>query len=110
MPGEHAQPLAVQLVMLTPGAWRLSADLRVRSGASGAAITLDLTCVGAGSPIASLRQDASSARGWTRLSQGFTVPADCPAQRLRIATLPSDGFGELAADLTGVALTRASAP
>ena len=110
VPGEHAQPLAGQLVMLTPGAWRLSADVRVRSPASGAAITLDITCAGAGSPIASLRQDASSSRGWGRLSQAFTVPANCPAQRLRIATSPSDGFGEISADLTGVALTRAGAP
>lgn len=75
--------LASRLLLLAPGAYRLSMELR---GAPVRArmLSWSLWCDGAGEAIASSTLEAVAERGLT-----FTIPANCPSQWLRLGGISS---------------------
>ena len=85
--------VAEQLVYLAPGAYRLTAAVRTESGNPVDRLAWTLTCATAGGG-----ERASTPAGtagaltdaWTTLSGRFEVPANCPAQWLRLETRAAD--------------------
>ena len=85
--------VAEQLVYLAPGAYRLTAAVRTESGNPVDRLAWTLTCATAGGgERASTPAGAAGAPtdAWTTLSGRFEVPANCPAQWLRLETRAAD--------------------
>lgn len=84
--------VAEQLVMLTPGSWRLTGRFRVEQGELNGRLAWTLTCTpGRSRPVATGPLPAASHRTWTRFSSVLEVPAGgCAAQWLRLSALPRD--------------------
>ena len=82
--GQEDGPLATQLLLLAPGAYRLAMPL---TGDKGHAHSLawSLTCANSTTPIGRIALDEAAARGWA-----FTVPASCAAQKLELSGVSSD--------------------
>ena len=85
--------VAEQLVYLAPGSYRLTAAVRTESGNPVDRLAWTLTCATAGggeraSTPAGAQGDSTDA--WTTLSGRFEVPANCPAQWLRLETRAAD--------------------
>jgi hypothetical protein len=82
--GQEDGPLAAQLLLLEPGAYRLAMPV---TGDKGHARSLvwSLTCANSNAPIGRIALDEAAARGWA-----FTVPAGCAAQRLELSGVSSD--------------------
>lgn len=85
--------LATQLLLLEPGAYRLSMQLH---GGGARALNWSIWCAGIGEPIASASL-AAAAKGWS-----FTVPAGCQAQWLKLSGSSIETHGK--ADVTIAAL------
>jgi hypothetical protein len=81
--GQEDGELARQLLVLAPGAYRLSMLVPAGSG-QPRPLGWTLTCAGSHNPVAAIGMDAM-ARGWV-----FTVPARCPAQNLALVGTSSD--------------------
>lgn len=85
--GRQDAVLAEQMLMLAPGQYQLSMGLTGDlKQAEGVAWTIE--CLPQGSPILGLpvRRERSPAR----VQASFTVPSQCPAQRLRLAATPGE--------------------
>jgi hypothetical protein len=85
--------VAEQLVYLEPGAYRLTAAVRTESGHPADRLAWTLTCATAGGgERASTPAGAAGAPtdAWAALSGRFEVPANCPAQWLRLETRAAD--------------------
>ena len=85
--------VAEQLVYLAPGSYRLTAAVRTESGNPADRLAWTLTCATAGG--GERASTPAGARGaptdaWTTLSGRFEVPANCPAQWLRLETRAAD--------------------
>ena len=82
--GQEDGPLATQLLLLAPGAYRLAMPV---TGDKGHARSLvwSLTCANSTTPIGRIALDEAAARGWA-----FTVPAGCAAQKLELSGVSSD--------------------
>ncbi len=82
--GQEDGILASQLLLLRPGRYRLSMRLLGDAARAG---TLDwsIWCDKAAAPIASVTLPQAAAHGWQ-----FAVPADCPAQWLKLSGASSD--------------------
>ena len=85
--------VAEQLVYLAPGFYRLTAAVRTESGNPADRLAWTLTCATAGggeraSTPAGAQGDSTDA--WAALSGRFEVPANCPAQWLRLETRAAD--------------------
>lgn len=90
--GYAAGTIVEQLTTLSPGSYGLTAEVRSEAGDPAARLAWTLTCVTDGGAIASVPAGARDAprNRWTRLSGQFQVPADCPAQWLRLVTRADD--------------------
>jgi len=85
--------VAEQLVYLAPGSYSLIAAVRNESGNPVDRLAWTLTCATAGGgERASTPAGAAGALtdAWTTLSGRFEVPANCPAQWLRLETRAAD--------------------
>jgi hypothetical protein len=82
--GQEDGPLATQLLLLAPGAYRLAMPV---TGDKDHARSLvwSLTCVNSNTPIGRIPLDEAAARAWA-----FTVPAGCAAQKLELSGVSSD--------------------
>jgi len=99
--------LAVQLLVLPPGSYRLTGRYMVTSPQAGAHLSWILKC--AAPPAADLveaRQAADVTRAWTPFSAPFTVPADCDGQWLKLFGDVGDDFGDLSAWYDQLAIQR----
>jgi len=76
--------LASQLLLLSPGAYRMSMRL-VGDPARAHALTWSVWCDKAAQPLASVTLDTAAARGWQ-----FAVPAGCSAQWLKLSGVSAD--------------------
>ena len=91
--GYASGTVAEQLVYLAPGSYRLTAAVRTESGNPADRLAWTLTCATAGggdkaSTPAGAR--GASTDAWVTLSGRFEVPANCPAQWLRLETRAAD--------------------
>jgi hypothetical protein len=81
--GQDDGVLAAQLLLLSPGRYRLSAEV---SGTRPGALAWIVTCAGASGPLARLPLDPAAAANGV----GFIVPVNCRAQKLELAGQSSD--------------------
>jgi hypothetical protein len=82
--GQEDGVLARQLLVLTPGTYRLS--MRLLSDASQAkALNWAVTCVGARTPLSSAPLDVAASQGVT-----LQVPPDCRAQWIELSGVAAD--------------------
>src|SRR5581483_8764729 len=77
--GQEDGFLASELLLLTPGAYRLSMQL-LGDPSRAHNLNWSIWCDKAGEPIASITLDAAAALGWR-----FEVPKACPAQWLKLS-------------------------
>ncbi len=101
--GRENAPLASQLLMLDPGAYRLSFDIAVGEG-DAAALSWSMTCLPDNHPILTVNLgQAAHRRG---AAEQFIVPTGCRAQQLELkGTAPE--FPETAeVSLTRLAIAR----
>jgi hypothetical protein len=82
--GEEDGTLASQLLLLPPGAYRLSMQL-LGDPARAHALTWSLWCDKAAQPLSSVTLDVAAARGWQ-----FQVPPGCPAQWIKLSGTSAD--------------------
>jgi hypothetical protein len=83
--GQEDGALASQLLLLGPGSYRLAMPVSGDT-AHARALVWSLSCANSNAPIGRFALDpAAAARGWT-----FTVPANCPAQRLELLGVSAD--------------------
>jgi len=82
--GNEEGTLASQLLLLPPGAYRMSM-LLVGDPARAHALTWSVWCDKAAQPLASVTLDTAAARGWQ-----FAVPAGCSAQWLKLSGVSAD--------------------
>jgi hypothetical protein len=82
--GNEDGTLASQLLLLPPGAYRMSMRL-LGDPARAHALTWSVWCDKAAQPLASVTLDTAAARGWQ-----FAVPAGCAAQWLKLSGVSTD--------------------
>lgn len=82
--GQEDGFLASELLLLQPGAYRLSMQL-LGDPARAHSLNWSIWCDKAAEPVASVTLDVAAARGWR-----FQVPADCDAQWIKLAGSSSD--------------------
>ena len=82
--GQEDGFLANQLMLLPPGAYRLSMQL-LGDSSRAHVLTWSIWCDKGAAPLASATLDAAAARGLR-----FAVPSDCPAQWLKLAGVSAD--------------------
>lgn len=99
---------AEQLLFLTPGRYRLTAEARAEAGEPGQRLLWSLTCSPGDLRILSAPAVARSAPVWTPVSTEFTVPAACPGQWLRIESRGGDRRMPTIAWIDRVAVARLS--
>jgi hypothetical protein len=80
---EQRNRIAEQIVMMPPGAYRLSTDLQMTAAPDQGALEWRITCLPGGRPLIRLLLDRSG----KLTSPAFTVPAGCGAQRLALMGL-----------------------
>ena len=90
--GYAAGPIAEQMIVLTPGAYRFATEVRTEAGDPAARLVWTLTCATGGAALGSAPAGVSpvAANAWTRVSGRFEVPGACPAQWLRLETRAGD--------------------
>lgn len=98
--GDEDGTLASQLLLLSPGAYRLSMRLagdpaRVR------ALTWSTWCDKSGQPLSSVTLDVAAARGWQ-----FEVPAGCAAQWMKLSGVSADMPQQVDATISSLSLTK----
>jgi hypothetical protein len=98
--GQEDGFLATQLLLLPPGAYRLSMQL-LGDPARSRALSWSVWCDKAVGPLASATVDAVAARGLS-----FQVPAGCAAQWLKLAGASSDMPQQIDVTIAGLKLER----
>lgn len=93
--------LAKQLVVLTPGTYRLAMNI-VGSPAHAETLSWDVRCDRSAEPLANAAVADIAKAGWT-----FTVPANCPAQWLELSGRSADVAQQADVTIGGLTLTRA---
>ena len=97
---------AEQLIVLEPGAYRLTGRTSVEAGDAPAQLVWALSCAdGDETPLGEVPVSGRDG-GWRAFSLAFDVPAGCQAQRLRLSALPQDGFSTVEAWFGGMAIER----
>lgn len=83
--------VAQQLTFLPAGAYRFTAETRIEAGDADR-LAWTLVCVPGGREITAFSAGAraSTRTAWTTLSAEFQIPANCPAQWLRLETRAGD--------------------
>ena len=84
--------VAEQLTSLSPGAYRLSANIRIETGNPAERLVWTLSCATGGGSTAEVRAAARSPApgAWAPMSGRLEVPEGCPAQWLRLETRADD--------------------
>lgn len=88
--GYSASRIAEQLLLLTPGSYRFSAEARAEAGDPAGRLSLTLTCAPGDRKLMSIPAAAAGASVWTPFRADFTVPAGCSGQWLRLETRSGD--------------------
>jgi hypothetical protein len=106
--GYASARIAEQLTLLPAGAHRFTASARVEAGDPAARLAWTLTCASGGQVLMSLPggPQTPARTSWSGLSRSFEVPADCPAQWLRLETRSADRQSPTVAWFDRVAISR----
>ena len=80
---------AEQALALPPGRYRIGMQAKSEDGISSGEIFWTVSCLPAGPELARIPL-AGLAEGYRAIGAGFTVPAGCPGQRLRLSATPGD--------------------
>lgn len=87
--GRSRQWLVRQLIVLSPGAYRLSGQVRTPTDLSAGSMAWTVVCEGAREPLVVIPAPATGG-GFTAFSADFTVPAEgCAAQSLVLQARPA---------------------
>jgi hypothetical protein len=87
-----------QLLVLAPGAYRLSGIVYDEVGASAGALAWTLTCVGQTQPVATQQPTLGPKAAWRPFSLDFVVPpTGCEGQWLTLAATPGERPQEISA-------------
>jgi hypothetical protein len=93
--GVSATEPARQLLVLSPGTYRLTVEAYVASPLPAARLTWNLTCAGGG-PALGATADTALDPGWTTLSADLTVPASgCEGQWLALKATPGENTADI---------------
>jgi hypothetical protein len=103
-PADGQRLLAVELLTLPPGAWRLTGRVRVEPGEAGPVFAWRVGCLNGGD-LAEARL-AVDPPGWRAFATDFSVPAGCVAQRLQLFGLPHAGFEPAEAYWRGLSVQK----
>ncbi|MBN8528765.1 MAG: hypothetical protein J0M36_05980 [Caulobacterales bacterium] len=99
--------VAEQLVLLTPGRWRLSGRFRVDQGDLTGRVAWVLACAAGGQVLASAPVSAAARGDWTPFSALIETPPDaCGAQQLRLVSRDQDRRSPVEIWMDDVTLTR----
>ena len=101
--GQEDGFLASELVLLPPGAYRLSMQL-LGDASRARSLNWSIWCDKAAEPIASVTLEAAAARGWR-----FEVPSGCAAQWLRLGGVSNDMPQQSDVTIARLKLERAGA-
>lgn len=101
--GQEDGFLASEMLLLAPGAYRLSMQL-MGDPARAHSLTWSIWCDQSLEPIASVTLDRAAAQGWR-----FEVPKNCPAQWLKVSGVSSDMPQQSDVTVAGLKLERAAA-
>lgn len=107
-PAQETHPLAEQLLLLPPGAWRLAGRVRIEPGLSGDLFAWRIVCA-SGQTLGEARVAAEPA-GWRGFATDFQAPAGCPAVWLRLDGLAHEGFEPGEATWRGLAVQPLQVP
>lgn len=81
----YAGAIASQILSLSPGEYRLSAELWADENADTGMPRIVLRCAGTNLVLADLRNsDATSGKSGGAVTSGLAVPSDCPVQYLEV--------------------------
>lgn len=98
--------VAEQLVLLTPGRWRLSGRFRIEQGDLSGRLAWTLTCATGERGLGTAPLSAAARGTWTRFSTDIEITPDaCGAQRLRLTGLAQDRRSPVEIWVDDVALT-----
>lgn len=96
-------PLASQLVLLSPGTYRLQMQI-AGSPVHPELLNWSMRCDKSSEPVASLGISEAAARGWT-----FQVPENCPAQWIALTGRSADVAQQADVTIGGLSLRRVGA-
>lgn len=97
---------AEQLMLLSPGRYRLTAEARAEAGQPHERIVWNLICSPGDVRVLSVPAVGPSATAWSPLSAEFTVPAGCAGQWLRLESRGDDRRTPTTAWIDRVAIVR----
>jgi tetratricopeptide (TPR) repeat protein len=96
-----------QLLVLAPGAWRLSGRFYDEGGAGAPAFAWTVTCLGAEQPLAAAPAPPGPPAAWRAFGVDLTIPPDnCAAQWLSLKGQPADTRRDLSVWYTALAVTH----
>lgn len=101
---------AEQLLFLTPGRYRLTAEARAEAGEPGERMVWSVTCSPNDLRILSTPAVGRSASVWSPVSDEFTVPQGCPGQWLRLESRGDDRRASTIAWIDRVRIARLGTP
>lgn len=100
---------AEQLLFLTPGRYRLTAEARAEAGEPGERVAWSLTCAPSDLRILTTPAVGRTATVWSPVSGEFTVPEGCPGQWLRLESRGAGRRARATAWIDRVALIKLGA-
>lgn len=101
---------AEQLLFLTPGRYRLTAEARAEAGEPAERMAWSVTCSPNDLRILATPAVGRSAAVWGPVSAEFTVPQGCPGQWLRLESRGDDRRARTIAWIDRVAVVKLGAP
>lgn len=99
--------VAEQLVLLAPGRWRITGRVRIEQGPAEE-LAWTLSCAAGGRELGAFNVSAGDKGGWARFTGVVDAPEACPAQYLRLITLPRERGEPMDVWIDDVAAARAS--
>lgn len=100
---EHSGEVARQLLLLSPGSYRLTALAGDVDAASPPSITV--VCVGKSGASLAVAAVPVAPVGGRRIAAGLRVPTNCPAQWLIVGVTPADARSDTPAWIDNIAIT-----
>ncbi|MCS6627388.1 hypothetical protein N0B44_31220 [Roseibacterium beibuensis] len=101
---------AEQLLFLTPGRYRFTAEARAEAGEPGQRMAWTVTCSPSDLRVLSTPAVGRSATVWSPISAEFTIPAGCPGQWLRLESRGDDRRASTIAWIDRVAMVKLGSP